>query len=125
MSLKYTILYVDDEVLNLELFKALFFMDYNVLISESPIEALKLLDDKKVDLILTDQKMPEMTGVEFLIEVYKKCPDEPPYRILTTGYAEPDRINEAFDNYKLLKSIPKPWDITVLKKTISEVLNRN
>ena len=122
MSQKKSILYVDDEVLNLELFKALFFTDYEVLVSESPIEALKLLDDRRVDLILTDQKMPEMTGVEFLVEVYKKLPDEPPYRILTTGYAEPDRINEAFDNYKLLKSIPKPWDIDMLKRTISDVL---
>ena len=122
MEKKHTILYVDDEVLNLELFKALFYTDYDVLISESPIEALKLLDEKKVDLILTDQKMPEMTGVEFLIEVFKKLPNEPPYRILTTGYAEPERINEAFDNYMLMKSIPKPWDIGVLKRTISEVL---
>jgi response regulator RpfG family c-di-GMP phosphodiesterase len=122
MSEKKTILYVDDELLNLELFKALFQSDYRVLISESPIDALKIIDDEKVDLILTDQKMPEMTGVEFLIEVHKKLPDEPPYRILTTGYAEPDRINEAFDNYKLLKSIPKPWDIPSLKKSIEEVI---
>lgn len=122
MSEKKTILYVDDEILNLELFKALFITEYDVLTALSPIDALKILDKKRVDLILTDQKMPEMTGVEFLIEVHEKFPEEPPYRILTTGYAEPERLNEAFDNYKLLKSIPKPWDIPALKKSIQEVI---
>ena len=121
---KFTILYVDDEVLNLELFKALFFMDYNVLLSSSPVKALEMIDNEEIDLILTDQKMPEMTGVEFLIEVFKKCPEEPPYRVLTTGYAEPDRINEAFTHYRLLKSIPKPWNIPELKKTIEDILGK-
>lgn len=121
---KYTVLYVDDEQINLELFKALFIMHYNVLLAESPIEALDLLKKTKVDLIVTDQKMPEMTGVEFLKEVFKIFPNEPPYRILTSGYTEIESVSDAFDNYKLLKSIPKPWNIALLKSVIAEVLEK-
>lgn len=121
---KFTLLYVDDERINLELFNALFIVDYNILLAESPLDALKMLDSNKVDLIVTDQKMPEMTGVEFLKEVFTKFPNEPPYRIITSGYTEIESVNEAFEKYKLLKSIPKPWNIDILKASISEILSQ-
>jgi len=121
---KFTLLYVDDERINLELFNALFLLEYNVLLAETPMEALKMLESNHVDLIVTDQKMPEMTGVEFLKEVFAMFPDVPPFRILTSGYAEVESVNEAFEKYLLLKSIPKPWNIPVFKATIAEILSQ-
>jgi len=64
--MRYNILYVDDEDINLRQFKSVFRRDFNIFIANSGEEGLKILDEKNFDLIITDQRMPKMTGVEFL-----------------------------------------------------------
>ena len=71
---KITILYVDDEENNLFSFKAVFRIKYNVLTALSGDEALEILSKKQVHVIITDQRMPEMTGVEFLEKVLENTP---------------------------------------------------
>jgi len=88
---KITILYVDDEENNLFSFKATFRIKYNVLTAISGDAALKLLDEKPVEIIITDQRMPGMTGVELLEKVIEKNTD--PMRILLTGYADDGRLS--------------------------------
>ena len=68
----YNILYIDDEVINLRVFKSVFRREYNVLIAHCSEDGLRILDENDIHLIITDQRMPNMTGVEFLKKVQKK-----------------------------------------------------
>jgi response regulator RpfG family c-di-GMP phosphodiesterase len=114
---KITILYVDDEENNLFSFKATFRIKYQVFTALSGDEALKILDASKVHIIITDQRMPEMTGVEFLEKVLEKFPD--PMRILLTGYADMGAVVDAVNKGKIFHYLAKPWDEEELDLTIN------
>jgi response regulator RpfG family c-di-GMP phosphodiesterase len=113
---KITILYVDDEENNLFSFKATFRIKYNVLTALSGDGALEILQKTLVHIIVTDQRMPEMTGVEFLEKVLEKYPD--PMRILLTGYADMDAVVDAVNKGKIFHYLAKPWDEDELDLTI-------
>ena len=114
---KITILYVDDEENNLISFKANFRLKYNVLIALSGDEAMKILNLKHVDIIITDQRMPNMTGVEFLEKVLEQYPD--PMRILLTGYADMNAVVDAVNKGKIFHYLSKPWNEEELDMTIA------
>jgi response regulator RpfG family c-di-GMP phosphodiesterase len=105
---KISILYVDDEVNNLNSFKAAFRRDFNVLTVTSGKEGLEVLKSNKVHVIITDQRMPEMTGVDFLIEVLKEYID--PIRILLTGYSDITAVIDAVNKGHIYYYLNKPWD---------------
>ncbi len=111
-----TILFVDDEENNLISFKANFRLKYNVLIATSGDEGLKILDEKLVDIIITDQRMPGMTGVEFLGKALENHPD--PMRILLTGFADMNAVIDAVNKGKIFHYLTKPWNETELDETI-------
>lgn len=115
-----TVLYVDDEELNLTVFRCTFRRDFNIITSLSPVKALEMLEQQKVDVIITDQKMPEMTGVQFLKVVNDRFPGVPPGRIIISGYSSNAEIDEAFSRYRLYRFITKPWNGDQLKKIIYE-----
>lgn len=115
---KINVLYVDDEVGNLTAFKAAFRRDFNVFIAESAKKGLEILKENEVEVILTDQRMPEMTGVEFLQSIIEEYPD--PIRILITGYSDIDAVIDAINKGQVYKYISKPWDNEGLKITIHQ-----
>jgi response regulator RpfG family c-di-GMP phosphodiesterase len=119
---KITILYVDDEENNLFSFKATFRIKYQVLVAISGEEALKILDAKKVHVIITDQRMPEMTGVDFLEKVLEKFPD--PMRILLTGYADMNAVVDAVNKGKIFHYLAKPWNEEELDMTINRAYEK-
>lgn len=110
---KICILYVDDEINNLNSFKAAFRRDFNVMLASSGKEGLELLKNNVVHIIITDQRMPEMTGVDFLIEVLKKYTE--PIRILLTGYTDINAVIDAVNKGHIYYYINKPWDEQQLK----------
>ncbi len=114
---KITILYVDDEMNNLISFKAVFRIKYNVLTAISGEEAIKLLKNNNVDIIITDQRMPNMTGVEFLESILGEYPD--PIRILLTGYADMNAVIDAVNKGKIFHYLTKPWNEEELDMTIT------
>ena len=114
---KITILYVDDEENNLFSFKAAFRIKYKVLTALSGDEALEILANNDVQMIITDQRMPEMTGVEFLEKVLEEFPD--PIRILLTGYADMGAVVDAVNKGKIFHYLTKPWDEEELDLTIT------
>jgi len=114
---KITILYVDDEMNNLISFKAVFRIKYNVLTAISGEDALKILKNNTVDIIITDQRMPNMTGVEFLESILDEYPD--PIRILLTGYADMNAVIDAVNKGKIFHYLTKPWNEEELDMTIS------
>jgi response regulator RpfG family c-di-GMP phosphodiesterase len=114
---KINILYVDDEPNNLMSFKALFRIKYNVHTAISGEEAVKVLRNKLINIIITDQRMPQMTGVEFLESILEEFPD--PMRILLTGYADMNAVIDAINKGKIFHYLSKPWDEEELDMTIN------
>lgn len=122
---KKTILYIDDEDINLRLFKATFRREYNILIAPSAKAGFELLEKNEIDLIITDQRMPEITGVEFLKLVQEKYPSIPPSRLIISGYSDPDDIELAFKEYQLSKFIAKPWREDELNNIIKKAIEND
>lgn len=116
MKKKISVLYVDDEPNNLVSFKATFRLKYDVSTAISGAEAIKIIENKLVEIIITDQRMPEMTGVEFLERVIEINPD--PMRILLTGYADMNAVVEAVNKGKIFHYLSKPWSEEELDDTI-------
>lgn len=121
--MKPTILYVDDEKANLRGFKSVFRRDYNILLAESGEEALQILEDNNCDLIITDQRMPKMTGVQFLKQVSSKIPHTPPNRMILSGYSKNEDIELAREKFGLSSFMSKPWTSNELKSKIEELLH--
>jgi len=113
---KISILYVDDEMNNLISFKAVFRIKYNILTAISGEEAIKILRNNTVNIIITDQRMPQMTGVEFLESILTEFPD--PIRILLTGYADMNAVIDAVNKGKIFHYLSKPWNEDELDMTI-------
>ena len=114
---KINILYVDDELNNLISFKALFRIKYNIHTAISGEEAVKILRNKLINVILTDQRMPQMTGVEFLESILDEFPD--PIRILLTGYTDMNAVIDAINKGKIFHYLTKPWNEEELDLTIN------
>ena len=113
---KYNILYVDDEEQNLISFKAAFRREYNIFTALSGEEGLKILHNHSVDLIITDQRMPHMTGIQFLEKVIPQYPDT--VRMILTGFSDVEAIIGAINTGRVYRYITKPWDETELHMTI-------
>jgi response regulator RpfG family c-di-GMP phosphodiesterase len=113
---KIDVLYVDDEENNLVSFKATFRLKYNIAIATSAEVAMKILETKPAEIIITDQRMPNITGIEFLEKVIEKYPD--PIRILLTGYADMNAVIDAVNKGKIFHYLSKPWDEKELDETI-------
>ncbi len=105
---KSTILYVDDEPDNLELFRLQFGDEYELITANSAKEGLKLLQDRPdISIILTDERMPEMTGIEFLEKVVVDYPDT--IRIIVSAYSDSQRLLDALNRGRAHEYIVKPW----------------
>lgn len=113
---KISILYVDDEEHNLVSFKATFRIKYRVFTAISGAEAIKIMEDEHIDIIITDQRMPNMTGVQFLESILDKHPE--PMRILLTGYADLNAVIDAVNKGKIFHYLTKPWNEDELDTTI-------
>jgi response regulator RpfG family c-di-GMP phosphodiesterase len=113
---KVIVLYVDDELNNLVSFKAVFRTKYTVLTAISGEDAKNILSQNEVHVILTDQRMPNMTGVEFLESILNDFPD--PIRILLTGYADMSAVVDAINKGKIFHYLTKPWNEEEVEKTI-------
>ncbi len=116
MADKFTILYVDDEQHNLNSFKATFRREYKIYIAKSGVEGLDIMRKQDVQLIISDQRMPEMTGVQFLEKIRPEYPDS--IRMILTGFSDVEAIIDAINNGQVFRYITKPWNETELRMTI-------
>ncbi len=114
---KLKMLIVDDEPDNLDLLYRTFRLDFQVLRSESAISALALLEKHgEVAIIISDQRMPEMLGTEFLSRTAEKYPDT--IRIVLTAYTDVKDLVDAINSGKVFKYITKPWNQQQLQGVI-------
>lgn len=113
---KIRILYVDDDVNNLNAFKANFRNDYHVFIAPSAKEGLEVIKNNEVHVVLADQRMPGMTGVEFFAMILKEYPE--PIRILITGFTDIESVISAINKGQVYRYISKPWNEQELRIAI-------
>ena len=121
--MKYNIIYIDDEPENLRAFASVFRRDYNIYTTDSPSQGLVYLHNNVAHLIITDQRMPEMKGVEFLKQVYEFLPEKPPYRIILSAYSKTAHIDEALEKEWASVYMSKPWDPEEMKMKIEAALS--
>jgi diguanylate cyclase (GGDEF)-like protein len=115
---KCTLLLVDDESAVLESLAHALQKDYDVATAASAEEALQVLQQKPIDIILTDQRLPGISGVQFLENVRKNYPRI--VRLLMTGYAEFENMIQAINNGQVFRYLIKPWRISDLQNTLSD-----
>jgi PAS domain S-box-containing protein len=119
--MSHKLLFVDDEEKVQLALKRMFFSDnYEIYTASSGQEALKIIKEVPVDLIISDQRMPEMTGVDLLTESMKIVPDA--IRIILTGYADMDAAIGAINKGNVYKFIMKPWENDDLKLSVEKAL---
>nr|HMN68033.1 response regulator [Bdellovibrionales bacterium] len=118
--MKHAILLVDDEADNVDALERLFRKKYKVLKATSGKDALELIKGNKVSLILTDQRMPGMTGVELLSESMDTVPDA--IRILLTGFTDIDSVISAINSGQVYRYVTKPWDPVDLQATVDQAV---
>jgi response regulator RpfG family c-di-GMP phosphodiesterase len=116
---KIRILYLDDEEFNLHAFKATFRFTYQVFVTSNAAEALKTIGEQNIQIVVSDQRMPEVTGVEFLKMVVEKYPNTK--RILLTGYSDQNDTVNAINIGKISKFVNKPWEETKLNAIFQEL----
>lgn len=114
-----SILYVDDEANNLNAFLACFRHDFNIFLAHTPDVALDILKKEKIDIVITDQKMPKLTGLEFLIKVKNTFKKTPVFMILS-AYVDTDVLINAINDVHIFKFLHKPFDLEEIKKSIGE-----
>lgn len=117
---EYTILYVDDEMPNLRGFKSTFRRLYNVHTALGPHEALEIINSKKIDLIVTDHRMPHMSGVELLKDVYTTHPKIK--RMILSGFIKKDDLYQTIGDFGIHDFVTKPWDFEDLNNTFQRIL---
>jgi len=103
-----TVLIVDDDVPNLEVLSGVLETDYDVFMADSGEAALEIMDSEPLDVIISDQRMPEMTGVELLERVGEKHSDIA--GIVLTAYTDSPAIIEAINRAGAFRFMTKPWD---------------
>jgi len=113
----YKMLIVDDELANLRLLERLFSRDYECLTASSGPDAIRLLEQHDVAILLTDQRMPGMTGIELLRHTSRSRPHM--VRILLTGYTDVEVLEEAINSGLVYLYVTKPWDNEALKLKVS------
>ena len=122
MRAKHTILVVDDEPDVVKSIQDLLRFDYKVLGATRATDGLRLLGEQPIHVVLTDQRMPEMTGVEFLRRLRETHPDT--VRLLITGYADIRAVIDAINEGNVYRYITKPWEPEELQAVIKESVER-
>jgi|TARA_Y100000589_G_scaffold323159_2_gene357269 response regulator RpfG family c-di-GMP phosphodiesterase len=122
-QVKYQVLCVDDEQNILRAIKrALFSLDVDLTLADSGEKALAVMKEKPIHVVISDMKMPGMTGAELLEQVAAHYPDT--FRVVLTGFADIDATIKAVNQGRIHRYLQKPWDNQELINTIEEGLER-
>lgn len=118
--MNYKIMIVDDEPANLRLLERLFRQDYKVITAGSGEEALELLEQHDTALLITDQRMPNMSGLELLKQTAELRPHM--VRMILTGYTDVGTLVEALNSGLVYQYLTKPWSNEELRLTVTRAL---
>ena len=113
---KIKVLYHDDEEMNLHAFKASFRREFDIFTTTSAQDAVQHLNQNEVHVVISDQKMPDVSGVEFFEMIIPDFPD--PARILLTGYSDLEAVIAAINKGQIFRYLTKPWDENDVRMSI-------
>lgn len=116
-----TVLIVDDEIEILRILKKTLEDDYNVLTASRAREAMQLMRTD-VAVVLSDQRMPEMTGAELFRHLRQQFPDT--VRVVMTGYSDMNALIDSVNQGEIFRYLAKPWEMETLLSTIQEAVAR-
>jgi len=121
-TVQHKILFVDDEVNALSAFKRLFFIDNDIEVytAKTGTEALKILGCNEIDLVVSDMRMPQLSGNDFLKYIKDKYPNI--MRIMLTAYADVPTTLDAINKGEVYRFLTKPWNDEELKMTVQNAL---
>jgi len=115
---RYPVLYVDDEPLALETFRLQFKEDFAIHTAQNGEEAMRILRENEIAVVLTDQRMPRLSGVELLKRVKEEHPDT--VRMLMTAYSDMDVVIEAINQGNVYRYLTKPYNEDDLRNAIRQ-----
>lgn len=116
------IIYVDDEQINLELFKINFRNDFEIFVADSAVKGLDIIAQNNINVIISDLKMPHMNGLEFIEKIKSENPTK--ICILLTAFMESDVMLKAINNELIFRYIMKPWKKNEIKEIIEIALKK-
>jgi len=121
--MKFKIMFVDDSISVLKSLRWIFMDEpYHIFLFDSPLEALSTIDSKKFAVVVADQSMPEMAGIEFLEKVKQRSPDT--VGIIMCDFVEPETASTAINGGVVNRFIEKPLDINEIKQAVAIALAR-
>ncbi len=116
------LLIVDDEIEITKSLQRQFRKQYNVFLTNSPLEAIDIMTHHEIHVVISDQRMPQMTGVEFFSKIKNDHPDA--IRLILTGYTDIEAIVDAINDGNVYRYVAKPWNPTELENIISDAFEK-
>ncbi|WP_370087457.1 response regulator [Ekhidna sp.] len=116
--MKPSLIYLDDEEINLILFKEMFKRDFDIVTTTSPQDAIDYVSKNSLDYILTDQLMPVMTGVEYLKELKQRGVSDNSMKVIISGFTQEGEVDEALETKLIDHFVSKPWSYQNLKELL-------
>ena len=121
--MKHNLMFVDDSISVLESLKWIFMDEsYHIFLFDNPLKALKAIDSKEFAVVVADQSMPEMAGIEFLKKVKQRSPDT--VGMIMSGFVEPEIGSNAVNRGVVNGFIEKPLDINEIKQAVAIAIAR-
>lgn len=117
---KNNILYLDDEQVNLDVFKSCFSESYDVYTTSNYNDALDLIENEEIEVVLSDQRMPEITGIEFIQKV--KAVNSHIVCILLTAYPNNDVLMSSINEARIFRFMTKPWKEFEMEQTLMNAI---
>ncbi len=117
---EHSILYVDDESPNLRGFRTTFRRFYNVYTALNPMEAMEIVKSEKINIVVSDHRMPHLLGTDLLREVHEYNPEI--RRMILSGFIKRDELKEAVESFGIHGFVTKPWDFDDLMGIFSGLL---
>jgi len=119
---KFKVLFIDDEPASLTAFKSIFRDDYDILLASSAEEGYKMMQKEDVNIVISDQRMPGVTGVEFLQRIRIEFPDT--VRMLITGYSDIDAVIQSINGSSISYYFSKPYNETDMKIILDNTIEK-
>ncbi|WP_420577683.1 response regulator [Ekhidna sp.] len=115
---KPSLIYLDDEEINLILFREMFKKDFDIFTTTNPDKAIEHVKKNQLDYVLTDQLMPVMTGVEFLKELRSQEISSGSMKVIISGFTQEGEVDEALETRLIDHFVSKPWSYQNLKELL-------